>query len=106
MPSFPFDRRTLLARAASLFAGPAPSRAAPVPRLGFAVLPSRANFVFARHPTWGGAEFAAALREHEALVRHFNKPRTAPYLRITVGPDDDTHQLIAAAADTPGDQLR
>jgi hypothetical protein len=23
------------------------------------------------------------------LVRHFNKPRTAPYLRITVGTEDD-----------------
>ena len=34
------------------------------------------------------------------LVRHFNKPRTAPYLRITVGTEDDTRRLIAAAADT------
>jgi histidinol-phosphate/aromatic aminotransferase/cobyric acid decarboxylase-like protein len=42
-------------------------------------------------------EFAAALREHAVLVRHFNKPRTAPYLRITVGRECDTQQLIAAA---------
>src|SRR6516162_2941230 len=46
-------------------------------RLGFVVLPSSANFVFARHPARGGPEFAAALREHAVLVRHFNKPRTA-----------------------------
>src|ERR1700719_1221875 len=32
-------------------------------RLGFVVLPSSANFVFARHPARGGPEFAAALRE-------------------------------------------
>ena len=51
-------------------------------RLGFAVLPSNANFVFAKHSARGGSEFAAALREHAILVRHFNKPRTAPYLRI------------------------
>lgn len=67
--------------------------------LGFVVLPSSANFVFARHPRRSGPELAAALRERAVLVRHFNKPRTAPYLRITVGSDDDTRRLIAAAAD-------
>ena len=66
-------------------------------RLGFAVLPSSANFVFAKHRARGGPEFAAALREHAVLVRHFNKPRTAPYLRITVGSEDDVRRLIAAA---------
>ena len=68
-------------------------------RLGFVVLPSSANFVFARHPLRGGPEFASALREHAVLVRHFNKPRTAPYLRITVGTEDDARRLIAAAVD-------
>ena len=71
-------------------------------RLGFVVLPSSANFVFARHPARGGAEFAAALRDRAVLVRHFDKPRTAPYLRITVGTEDDTRRLIAAAADILG----
>ena len=69
-------------------------------RLGFVVLPSNANFVFARHPARGGAELAVALRERAVLVRHFDKPRIAPYLRITVGTEDDTRRLIAAAADT------
>jgi histidinol-phosphate aminotransferase len=68
-------------------------------RLGFVVLPSSANFVFAGHPARGGAQLAAALRQRAILVRHFNKPRTAPYLRITVGTEDDTSRLIAAAAD-------
>ncbi|MFO1158113.1 MAG: histidinol-phosphate transaminase [Reyranellaceae bacterium] len=68
-------------------------------RLGFVVLPSSANFVYARHPAKGGLELAAGLRERAVLVRHFNKPRTAPYLRITVGTDDDTRRLIDAAAD-------
>jgi histidinol-phosphate aminotransferase len=71
-------------------------------RLGFAVLPSSANFVFARHLAQGGAEFAAALYEHAVLVRHFDKLRTAPYLRITVGTEDDTRRLIAAAVDILG----
>jgi histidinol-phosphate aminotransferase len=66
-------------------------------RLGFAVLPSSANFVFARHPERDGSEFAMALREQAVLVRHFNKPRTAPYMRITVGSEEDIRRLIAAA---------
>ena len=68
-------------------------------RLGFVVLPSSTNFVFARYPARDGAELAAALRERAVLVRHFNGPRTAPFLRITVGSDDDVRRLIAAAAD-------
>jgi histidinol-phosphate aminotransferase len=71
-------------------------------RLGFVILPSSANFVFARHPARGGLEFAAALRERAVLVRHFDKPRTADWLRITVGTEDDTRRLIAAAADILG----
>lgn len=67
--------------------------------LGFTVLPSSANFVFARHPSMGGARFAAALRDRAILVRHFDKPRSAPYVRITVGTLDDVRRLVAAAAD-------
>src|SRR3984957_16025001 len=71
-------------------------------KLGFVVLPSSANFVFARHPARGGLGLATALRERAVLVRHFNKPRTADWLRITVGTDEDTRRLIAAAADIVG----
>src|SRR6201993_5378949 len=38
--------------------------------LGFEVLPSVANFVFARHPNRSGAELAAGLRKQSVLVRH------------------------------------
>ncbi len=67
-------------------------------RLGFVVLPSSANFVFARHSALPGPELAAALRQHAVLVRHFDKPRIASYLRISVGTDDERQRLIAAAA--------
>ena len=66
---------------------------------GFVVLPSSANFIFARHPDRDGPELAAELRARAVLVRHFNKPRTAPYLRITVGTEEDTARLIAAVDD-------
>jgi histidinol-phosphate aminotransferase len=67
--------------------------------LGFEVLPSAANFVFARHPRRRGAELAAGLRERGVLVRHFSKPRIEDFLRITVGTDEECSRLIALARD-------
>lgn len=65
--------------------------------LGFDVLPSAANFLFARHPQRDGAGLAAALRERSIIVRHFKKPeRISPFLRITVGTDEQCNALIAA----------
>lgn len=68
--------------------------AAGLERLGFSVLPSAANFVFARHARHGGAALQSALREAGVLVRHFNKPRIADYLRITVGTDAECAVLL------------
>jgi histidinol-phosphate aminotransferase len=65
--------------------------------LGFSVLPSGANFIFARHATRDGAELTAALRERKIIVRHFKNPsRIAPYLRITIGTDEQCQLLVAA----------
>ena len=65
--------------------------------LGFAVLPSAANFVFARHPRWEGAVLTARLRERGIIVRHFRDPaRIAPFMRITVGTDEHCTALLGA----------
>lgn len=53
--------------------------------LGFEVLPSAANFIFARHPQHDAAKLAAALREQGIIVRHFKLPRIDQFLRITIG---------------------
>ncbi|MBR0862464.1 histidinol-phosphate aminotransferase [Bradyrhizobium diazoefficiens] len=63
-------------------------------QLGFEVLPSLANFVFARHRRRSGADLAAALRQRGVLVRHFKKPRIEDFLRITVGTDEQCGRLI------------
>ena len=63
---------------------------------GFEVLPSLANFVFARHPAHEGAKLAAALREQAVIVRHFSAPRISDYLRITVGTDQQIDRLLSA----------
>jgi histidinol-phosphate aminotransferase len=65
-------------------------------QLGFNVLPSSANFIFAKHPARDGAELAAALREKKIIVRHFKKERIDQYLRITVGTDDECSKLLEA----------
>jgi len=65
--------------------------------LDFEVVPSMANFVFARHPRHVGAELATQLRSSGIVVRNFqNPPRIAPYLRITVGTDAQCTLLIGA----------
>jgi histidinol-phosphate aminotransferase len=64
--------------------------------LGFDVIPSEANFVFARHPAHDAAALAAGLREKEIFVRHFKQPRIDQHLRITVGTDAECDTLIDA----------
>lgn len=70
--------------------------------LDFEVLPSGANFVFARHATHDGAELQRALRERRIIVRHFAQPRIARFLRITVGTDAECEQLVAALREILG----
>ena len=65
-------------------------------RLGFEVLPSSANFVFARHPDRSGQALAAGLRERAVLVRHFTAPRISDYLRITIGSTTELTRLTEA----------
>ncbi|MDS4021444.1 MAG: histidinol-phosphate transaminase [Candidatus Competibacter sp.] len=64
--------------------------------LDFEVLPSAANFVFARHPRRDAAALAAALRERHVIVRHFRQPRIDQFLRITVGGPEQNAALLAA----------
>lgn len=62
--------------------------------LGFVVLPSKANFIFASLPHKDAGELAAALRERGIIVRYFNKPRINQFLRITVGTDEQNQRLV------------
>ena len=64
--------------------------------LGFEVLPSAANFVFARHPHKDAATLAAGLREQGVIVRHFKQTRIAQFLRISIGAPEQNQALLDA----------
>lgn len=63
---------------------------------GFATLPSTANFIFTRHPNHAGAKLYQALRDRGIIVRHFKSPRIEEFLRITIGTDEQSNELVAA----------
>lgn len=67
--------------------------------LGAEVLPSKANFLFAKLPNVSGGDAYAKLRERGILVRHFSKARISDYLRISIGTADDMTALVNAVAD-------
>jgi histidinol-phosphate aminotransferase len=63
--------------------------------LGFDVLPSGANFIFAKHQVVDGAELTLKLRQKSIIVRHFKSPsRISAYLRITIGTDEQAKALV------------
>lgn len=73
------------------------TREATVARLeamGFEVLPSLANFVFARRAGTDGAWLYRELKARGVLVRHFDAPRIRDFLRITIGTDAEMDVLF------------
>lgn len=64
--------------------------------LGFTVLPSKANFVFATHPDMAGQTYFEKLRERQIIVRHFKDPKICEYVRITIGTPEAMDALVEA----------
>ena len=62
--------------------------------LGFSILPSRANFIFARTDRMEGGTLYRALKRRGVLVRHFDKDRISDYLRISIGTREQMDILI------------
>ena len=65
-------------------------------KIGFNIVPSKANFIFISHPKVKAEEIFHKLKQEAVLVRYFNKPRINNYLRVSIGNDDEMKALIIA----------
>jgi len=64
--------------------------------LGYTVIPSQANFVFAAPADRNGKRIYEALYARKILVRYFSDPLLAHGMRITVGTDAEMEETLAA----------
>jgi histidinol-phosphate aminotransferase len=71
-------------------------------KLGFETTDSQTNFVFCQHPTVAGETIFKQLKEKNILVRWFNNPRIANYLRISIGTPEEMATLIQAIKEIEG----
>jgi len=72
-------------------------------KMGFTIVPSKANFIFIKPTGIKARELYRRLKDDNILVRYFDKPRINEYLRVTIGTDaemqtfmDKTAQILAA----------
>ena len=63
-------------------------------KLGFVVIPSQANFLFAKTEKMNGGQLYEELKARGILVRHFTSPRIREYNRITIGTPEQMEVFI------------
>lgn len=69
-------------------------------KLGWEVVPGKANFVFARKPGTAGQMVFETLKQRNFLVRHFPAPGIDEYVRITIGREEDMDALLSACRES------
>ncbi|MFH1125348.1 MAG: histidinol-phosphate transaminase [Pseudomonadota bacterium] len=63
-------------------------------KIGWNVLPSKANFVFAKKDGVQGKEVYRMLKDKGILVRHFNVKGISDFVRITMGTEEEMKRLL------------
>ena len=71
-------------------------------KLGFKVLPSHANFLFARTEKMDGQRLYQQLKKRGVLVRHFTNPRICQFNRITIGTMEQMERFIGIITEIIG----
>ena len=66
--------------------------------LGFTVIPSKANFIFAKHDSISGERLYLILKDKGILVRHFSDPLISDYNRITIGSETEMKTFVETVA--------
>lgn len=62
--------------------------------LGFTVLPSKANFIFAASKSFPNGELYRKLKENGILVRWFDQDRIRDFYRITIGSGEQMERMV------------
>ena len=62
--------------------------------LGFEVLPSKANFIFAQSPEIDGGELYLELKKRGILIRHFTTDKIKNFNRITIGTREEMQTFV------------
>lgn len=73
-------------------------------KIGFTVIPSKANFIFAKHNTLSGEKIYLKLKEKGVLIRHFTAERIKDHNRITIGTKEQMMILIEKLVEIIGEE--
>jgi histidinol-phosphate aminotransferase len=65
-------------------------------KLGFTVLPSKANFIFITREGLDGQQLYETLKEQGILIRHFSKKAICQYNRVTIGTEEEMEAFLEA----------
>lgn len=74
-------------------------------RIGFEVIPSQTNFVFARHSLVSGRDIAEKLRDNGVLIRRFDSERIKDYVRITIGTPEQMTKVVSLLENIIGGKI-